>query len=29
LLPLTGGLEFVVLGEAIDSIVTATPYPTP
>ncbi len=29
LLPLTAGLEFVVLGEAVDSIVTGTPYPSP
>jgi hypothetical protein len=29
LLPLTAGLEFVVLGEAADTIVTGTPYPSP
>jgi hypothetical protein len=29
LLPLMAGLEFVVLGEAVDSIVTGTPYPSP
>jgi hypothetical protein len=29
LLPLTAGLEFVVLGEAVDTIVTGTPYPSP
>ncbi|MBW0011685.1 PE-PPE domain-containing protein, partial [Mycobacterium sp.] len=29
LLPLLGGLEFVVLGEAVDTIVTGTPYPSP
>jgi hypothetical protein len=29
LLPLTGALEFVVLGEAVDSILTGTPYPSP
>jgi hypothetical protein len=25
----TAGLEFVVLGEAVDTIVTGTPYPSP
>jgi hypothetical protein len=29
LLPLTAGLEFVVLSEAVDTIVTGTPYPSP
>jgi hypothetical protein len=29
LLPLTAGLEFVVLGEAADAIVTGTPHPSP
>ena len=29
LLPLMAGLEFAVLGEAVDSIVTGTPYPSP
>jgi hypothetical protein len=29
LLPFLAGLEVVTLGEAVDTIVTGTPYPSP